>query len=281
MELYLFRFSLKPKSQADVFERTAGDGVRFSRESWIRDFFSREQTFSHRGSRFVFVPTPPSESGLPAPIIAGWISRPKVLRERTHPDQGLEPVERESWRAALLLVDPTAHEDGQKVALEDNPDIGAPAAVLSSLVRAMNEQSHAEPFTAQVYAIVEEASFARFAEEHGYQIKVLTFRAAVPNMFESADDFSNELRALRDKANVTHVTTTLKSDGILETSGNKITEIVEYTERGLGKVQAKAADGAIYRSQDHAAYATLDLGQPEQDEKGFFARLVQLLDKIF
>ena len=109
MDMYLFRFSLKERRQADAFERLDTDGKPFSRERWIRDFFSQRREFSHFGSTFVFVPEPMGEKYLPTRITSGWIARAKFLPEVTSPDEGLQPTLHESWRAALILIDPTDH----------------------------------------------------------------------------------------------------------------------------------------------------------------------------
>ena len=197
MDLYLFRLSLKERRQPDLFEET--DGARIPREHWIREYFSERRQFLHQGTQMEFVPEQP---GTPfrADLIAGWIARARTLQEWTPPDQGLTPTIHESWRVALILVDPTEHEDGQKVALEHHPDIGSARAIIKSLVNDMNRRP---PYSVDAFPIVQEASFWRFAERHAFQIRQLTFDVAVPNMFDSLDDFSDELRKLRD-AKTTH-----------------------------------------------------------------------------
>jgi hypothetical protein len=133
MDLYLFRLSLKEKTQAYAFERRDVNDERFSRELWIRDFFSIRRAFVHRGIEFIFVPEPIAVRYLPRQLICGWIARAKLLPELTPPDEGLQPTLHESWRAALILIDPTEHKDGQKIAFEQSNDVGTALAVLGPL----------------------------------------------------------------------------------------------------------------------------------------------------
>jgi hypothetical protein len=275
MDLYLFRLSLKERQQQDLFAKFGEP--RMPREDWIREFFSERREFVHSKNQLVFVPEAPGPS-FPPNLIAGWIARPKVLQEWTPPDEGLIPTHHESWRVALILIDPTEHEDGQKVALEQHDDIGGAHPVVKSLVRAMSERG---PYSVEVFPIIQESSFWRFAEKHSYQIKSLTFDVAVPNMFDGPDDFASELRKLRDKNNAHTVRTTLTSDGSLDTKAENIAPIIDYTEKGAGAIRAKAVDGTPYNSRDHAKRVKLDIDRKETGGEGFWSRLMHVLDQVF
>jgi hypothetical protein len=282
MDLYLFRLSLKEKRQADAFERRDRNNQDFTRETWIRDFFSIPREFFHFGAPYIFVPDPAGAKYLPRQLICGRIARAKMLPELTAPDAGLQPTVHRSWRAAVLIIDPTDHADGQKVAFEQSGDVGTALAVLRSLARAMNDQTSQERYSAEVFAIVEESSFWKFAEAHNYQKKILTLDVAVPNMFDGPEDFKDELKKLRDRNNAARVRTTLKSDGSLNTRAKNIAPIINYAEKGAGTVKARTVDGVPYNSQDHAKRVSIEVDQGEAERPdGLWATLSTKLGKIF
>ena len=135
--------------------------------------------------------------------MGGWPGETKQL-ERTSPSQGLKPTEHLAWHATFIAIDPNDHDDGQKVAIEQSQIIGDPASILKSLAKSMSVVENS-PYEVQVFPIVERGSFWRFAKEHHDQIKSITFDVAVPNMFNGADDFQNEMKRLRDDVNVSNV----------------------------------------------------------------------------
>jgi hypothetical protein len=145
----------------------------------------------------------------------------------------------------------------------------------------MNTQTDRERFSAEVFSIVEESSFWKFAEAHAFQIRLLSLDVAVPNMFDGPDDFKEELKKLRDKNNAARVRTTLTSDGSLNTKADNIAPIIDYAEKGAGTVKARAIDGANYNSQDHAKRVTVDVEHGETTGEGFWASLSNGLGKIF
>jgi|GEM_PF-1183538 len=274
MKLKLYRLSLKIAERPDLFTETGPDGRPLVREEWLRRFFKSEHEFQHRGSTFFY--SPERSIAPPSNYLYGWLARERTLVERTSPSEGLELAEHPHWQAAFVAIDPTEHEDGQKIAAEDNAQVGSPFAVLQTLVKQMNAIP-AAPYAAQVYPIVEEASFWRFANQHHNEIRSITFDVAAPNMFKSASDFQDELRSLRDTVNVSNVRATLESDSVLDHTAKPIKEIVDYTERGAGSLSATATDGSVYSSEHHEKSVTLPI---EHHTKGVAAFLRQITDAI-
>ena len=221
MDLRLLRLSLKAKEEPDLFGARTVEGQPVTREAWLRHVFGSEIDFRHYGTKFVYRPEsePPSTA---QNLIFGWIGREKRRPERTPPAEGFEPTEHIGWEAVFALLDPTEHEDGQKIAIEEDHDIGEPKAILYSLVRKLNEDIHA-PYSIQSFPIILAGSFWAFAAAHGNEIVSLKFDVAVPNMFNSTSDFQEELRSLRDKENVAKVETKLESDQLLIYNTNRIT----------------------------------------------------------
>jgi hypothetical protein len=280
MDLFLFRLSLKTKEAPDLFEPRGPQGEELSREGWLRLYFAAPHTFNHRGSQFYFSPEQGFQRSLEG-LIVGWIGRERVSYERTPPEEGFVQIERPQWLAAFFAMDPSPHSDGQKIAIEHNNEIGRPSALLSSLVRHMNEHGDG-PFSAQAFPIISEGSFWDFAATHGDSIKSLTFDVAAPNMFNDAEDFQKELRALRDGVNMAQFKATLESDSVLKHRSPRIEEIVNYTERGGGALSAEASDGATYHSETHEAREHVDdIEHHSKNLDRFFADIRLVLSRIF
>lgn len=280
LRLFHFRLSLKQSAQRDVFWRKDEKGNEFTREAWLREAFSKEFTFQHRSQDVFFVPISPPMNREPG-LIFGWIARQRPVVERTPPSEGLEATLHQSWQAALLVLDPTHHEDGQKVLLEGRLEVGRPAALIASLASYLSNRSGDEPYSVEGFPIIQERSFARFAEKYPDTIQEITYDVVVPNMFGSPDDFSEELRQLRDQANVAHVHTTLKSDGAINTTASQLDEIATHVEKGGGKISARTKDGHAYKSDDYAVSDDVDTTGTDPGTPSFWERFVGLIDKVF
>lgn len=263
----------------DLFQYREESTAEVSRESWLRFYFGSQQTFNHRGAEFYYRPQDDSEARRRG-LLYGWIGRERTIHERTSPEEGFEPTTRSQWLAAFVAIDPSAHEDGQKVAVEDNPEIGKASALIKSLVRNFSERSEA-PFYAQVFPILAQGSFWQFAKEHDDRIRSITFDVAAPNMFNDAQDFQNELRALRDRENVANVKTTLESDSALNFRTERISEIVDYTEKGAGTLSAESVDGAHYSSEDHEKSVRVPIEAHDRGLAQFLRDFAYWIDRVF
>lgn len=185
-----FRLSLRQREQPDLFEER-----EITREEWLRDLFSRSVEFRHRGSDFAYVPAPDQSD---EKTIVGRVGRNVLRSENMPPDRNLEEFMRESWQAAVIVVDPTHHEDGQKVAAESRVEVGKPSALLQRLITALEEASDTSPYFIEVHPIFPMESFWEFVEKNRGKIKSVGFEFAVPNMFGGADEFLDEMRRFRD-----------------------------------------------------------------------------------
>jgi len=228
----------------DLFE-DGGDKV--SREQWLRRVFDEEQLFINRGSEFHYVPAMPNSKTGP---LIGRIGR-KILREENRPpSEGLDDMTHEAWMAAVLVLDPNHHDDGQKLALQITRDVGSSLTLTTKLVSAINERYPYGPYSIQVAQITEERSFWTFIEENKGKVTSITLDFIAPNMFGSDDEFSNEMREFRDNEEARKVTLSLQNESGLEPDTPRIRRAVRYASQGGGKIRARAKSDKRYNSAD-------------------------------
>lgn len=164
--------------------------------------------------------------------------------------------------------------------MEYNTEVGQPWAVMKSIAAHMSNEIES-PYTVQSFEIVETGSFWRFAEANGDSIKRLTLDVAVPNMFHDKNDFVEEMKSLSKNENVSRVKTALISDSQLNLESERMRSIIEYTESGAGEIDAKATNGAVYKSGDHIKKVDIDANRNSSDLHDFFKRILSGLGRIF
>lgn len=277
MELYLFRLMLNEREIRDLFEQISPARTIVTREQSIRSTFGVERKFKHYGSEFVYYPEVDEES---KNFIFGWIGRERRIAERTPPEQGFEPTEHRGWQAAFIAVDPSAHQDGQKVAMEWNREIGEPKAILRSLINEINKDS-TNKFYIQCYPILVEGSFWTFAKAHNEKIRSITFDVAVPNMFGGVSDFEQEMKFVHRELNGSRIKTLIESDTVLRHTDQRLKDIVDYVEKGAGELQAEAMDGEKYTSNSHEKHINIEIENHTKNTRAFWRELWQRIDRIF
>src|SRR5262245_33079503 len=107
------------------------------REQWLRRVFRVAIVFDHYANEFHYVPEAEASD---SHLIVGRIGRARPVVENEPPEEGLHEFERESWIAAGIIIDPTTHDDGQKVAIEDDRRVGKPGSIFKSLIRNINQR---------------------------------------------------------------------------------------------------------------------------------------------
>lgn len=250
MQFELMRLSLAETAQGSLFADPAPAGERRTREQWLRDVFSRQHEFMHRGHTFHYRPATDPGEAVPGNLLVGRIGRQIIVDENAPPEAGFEDTERPSWRASYVMIDPTSHPDGQKAAMGHLPTVGAPLAVFGALVDYLNNAD--APFTIEVHAIVPKDSFWEFVNEHSGAITWVQFEFVAPNMFGPADDYDREMRDMKEQERVQKAKMSIESRDGLQLYTPRVRRAVDYTEKGTGSIRAKAKNKKTYNSRAKA-----------------------------
>ncbi|GAA4475306.1 hypothetical protein [Gluconacetobacter asukensis] len=240
----LFRLSLVMREQRDfILDGPDGD---LNREEYLNKVFSTQYAIGHRGNEFHFVPYV-KVSGQTR-FLAGRIGRPFSDLEFTPPDDGFTEELHQGWKALAIIIDPSHHKDGQKLAVEVNRDVGQALPVISALIDEINRRDDAI-YTINVFPISDVQSFWDFSEQNQGNITRLAFEFTAPNMFGGRDSIRDELRKFRDQEKASVVSIELKNSDGLNSNTKRVKESVGYIEEGGGDIMAKTKDGKRYSSK--------------------------------
>lgn len=254
----LFHLSLLQALQGSIWTEP------MSREAWLRKAFGETFIFHHRGRPFHWVPAPHKGTE-----IVGTVARTRKRVHHKPPEEGAIEVIDDEWQGALVLVDPTHHDDGQKMAFEQDVSVGKPWPVLQSLFATVNARQEA-PYAIEPKPIWDEATFWGWATAHGNLVRRITFDFVVPNMWGSSSDLDDELKALGDDTNARTAKVTLENPEGVKTDSQHVQDGVDYAARGGGELTARAKNGDKYTSTKRVRKSMLP-ASPEELAQGLKA----------
>lgn len=266
MEFELLRLSLV-KRREDLFS------LKIDRDAWLRVIFHETIKFLHRRREYTFVPQVDDGPS----YLHGMVGREISVIENASPEEAFQIVTRPSHAASAIIIDPTHHQDGQKVAIQFKPNVGSPQALLNSLINAINSNDR-NPYTIYVEPISEEGDFWKFVKENRRQITSVTFEFVAPNMFDSEDEFDEDLRQFREKENVQKVTMKLESPDGLDLETPKVRVAANIATRGTGSIKARTKGGGKTFNSKNRGKRIKVSEKEDIDEKNLMRRMI---DRIF
>lgn len=249
----LFRLSLRKRQQADISDYLEDTKTRYE---WIRHIFSQQVEFRHRGSDYVYIPLQDSGGG---EVVVGRLGRKVYQLENRSPEEGYEEYIHDAWKASVIVVDPTEHKDGQKLAFQHNSDVGKPQALAPLLIRAMERKQDWLQFLTSVHPITNKEAFKDYVRRNEGKITRIRFELEVPNMFGAEDEFDKEMKAFRDKEKAQKVIVEIKNpDGVNAESDRVKFTAEKAMSQGTGTVTASAVGrGNKFSSKEQQESTTI------------------------
>jgi hypothetical protein len=233
------------------------------REDVIRDVFQTKHVFTHRKQELTYVP---DEGMAMDGMLVGRIGRTRRVEENESPENGLVEITREPWVASLIIVDPAAHDDGQKIGFEEG-FTGTPLSILGSFFKLINEISDYQ-FVIEISPIVDKSTFWDFEKENRGDITSVTFELLAPNMFGSRSALDEEMKSLSENEKAREVSFTIKNKDGLDIDSNRTRETVDFALRGGGNIRAKARKKK-YNSKKNIKTITVKEHETV-DKRGFY-----------
>lgn len=255
----LFHLNLVPVRQMSLL---SWEG---SREDWLRHTLAKRFEFPHRGGDTLhWVPREPIDE-----CIFGVLEKTRPFEHHEPPERGGGEVVSDAWQGAYVLIDPTTHNEGQRVSVE-NDVVGTPNAILGSLMAALNRRDDS-PYEIEAAPIFDGGRFWAFAKKHGNVLQRITFNFVVPNMWGTESDLDSDLRDTGNQTGAARVKTELSSDDGVTTDNQKVRDGVNYAERGAGEITARSQDGKLFSSTKRPTTSKIPLiqGTKEQIRQAF------------
>ena len=211
-------------------------------------------------------------------IIAGRLGKRLTIEENKPPSEGLAETTREAWKASRIVIDPSEHADGQKVAVEIDRSVASPANILLGLIRQINRTHPAALYSIEAAPIIETESFWVFAERNKGRVTQIRFDFVAPNMFGGSDSITEELRDFKQKEKAHRIAIELKNKHGLNVETNKTREAVDYVGKSGGIIRAKAKRGAKYTSTDKTRFGIVT--EPDFGGESALERIARLAKQI-
>ena len=235
----LFHLSLIQLRQMDL------ESFEGTREEWIRHSLKESFSFSYRaGMTMHWVKL---EDDIFDDCIYGLLELKRSHERHEPPERGGAEIITEEWQGAYVIIDPTHHSDGQKVAVE-NDIVGKPSAILGGLIDAINARID-KCYTIEYEPIFDSRSFWKFAKDNDNILKSITFDFVVPNMWDASGGLDKDLKETGDDTGADRVKVKLSAKQGVSAKGKKVKAGVDYAERGAGTIDAVAEDGTPYSSK--------------------------------
>jgi uncharacterized protein YozE (UPF0346 family) len=217
-----------------------------TREEWLRSALSQTFDFLGWGGReLVWVPKR-AEDGL----LFGLIQGKSPVAHHEEPTAGGAETVSDLWQGAYLFLDPSHHEEGQKLALE-NDVLGAPQSLAKYLFEHLNLRDDA-PYTTIAELIFDENDFWKFSSQNNDILRYIRFRFVVPNMWGPQNDLDKDLKETGTETGAERVDVTFSSGAGVTTKNEKVESAVSYTQRGAGEIRARSMEGKNYSSKTEA-----------------------------
>lgn len=258
MQFDLMRLSLL--SRADLYMKRKLDGNIESREEFLRRIFSKKIVFLHRQESFQFVPLTNGVENIENFII-GRIGREISIQENAPPEFEFQNITRPSWKASEIIIDPTHHADGQKVAFAVKYAFGKTLSILLSLCKAINNFDPPEPYIIEAETISDPKGFWDFVKENDGDVTSVHFEFIAPNMFGASDDYEKEMQELRDNEKISKLSLKIENPSGLVLDTDRVKSAVNYTTRGGGSIKAKSKGKNKYNSRDITKRINVDDSQ--------------------
>jgi len=242
MRYSMLRLLLASRAEGTIFSTIPPSQTR---QQYIQKAFGSEIRFQHYQGAYVYRPfeSPGAE------YLVGVVAREHLITIGGPPEEQFIHKEIANWETANVLIDSSANEDGQKVAMQQT--IGQPLTIFKSLVDQINSTNQDAEWFISVNPITSREQFWSVAERYSGHIKEIDFDFSVPNIWGGQSETEKALRELKEKNNAQEVDVKIKNkDGKLNPDSTRIRDSVEYTTKGGGISRIRDDSDATVFSSD-------------------------------
>ncbi len=243
-----------------------------TREAWLRSCLSRQIAFDHRAGQSIYW-VPRNDIG---EYVYGVIQRQKPHLHHVSPEQGGRETITDEWQGAYVLLDPTHHDEGQRIAIEVD-EVGSPSALLKSLLSYLNNLEN-RPYTIEAKPVFDGTAFWNFAERHSNIVRYVTFDFVVPNMWGAESELEKDLKDSGQQTGADKVRVRFEAKDGVTVKNQKIEDGVSYAEKGAGRITARSLDGKRFSSENRPR--TTEIPKVEGSDEDIRAYVSEHKDRV-
>lgn len=247
----LFHLSLIPPRENFIAART------MSREQCLRHALSKPFEFiSTDGSVIHWLPGESVDE-----CIFGILTNKSLFKTNEPPNWTDHKINSDDAQGTYVLLDPTHHNEGQKLALENTPS-GKPAISPQKFIGEINTIIK-KLYIIYFEPIFDDTYFWDFAQKQDMVLHSIKFDFVVPNMFGANSSLEEDLRNINSQTGAERVIIKLKGDNGVFVDSEKIRNAVNYAKQGAGTIKAKAQNGDTYSSSQKPITTEVALANKE------------------
>ena len=239
-----------------------------------------EWSFEHYKKTFTYLPKKMGDGS----TLYALVAREGFIRENKPPAEGLDDNSHMGWLACAVLIDPTDHKDGQKIAFQVDKTVGTPDALVGALVHKINASNPGSTYYIEIEPIIDTTPFWDFVAENNGEITSVTFELVAPNgIFAAGTDTADEMRRFREVMKARKVTSTFLNEDGLDIYAEPFKEATVYASRAGGKIRAKAKSGKKFSSTRKPKTTIIPEEEPSADvqQEHILVRAARYLSEVF
>lgn len=245
------RYFLSEKSKLPILEAAEYEADSRSRHEFLKQELSKNFNFNHSGVNFDYVFIAQEQQ-----FILARIGRPKTEIKLKGPETGFTESKENSWHAVNFIMDISNHNEGQKIALENDSDVGIPLSITKSLASYLNKNIDSN-WDITANPITDNSTFWNAAKENRGKITELQLTFVAPNILGGKDKTTEALRTWRDELNMQETQVNFKNaDGTIEVDNQSVRDGIDVISKGGGSSKLKSGKKVIYSSQEEDVAVT-------------------------
>lgn len=241
------------RRRPELLEGMTGPAPLVSRRDYLVAAFSRRIDFTHRSRSFSYIKI--TEAG---GTIIGRVGRPGVEHLTSGPESGFAPQDYPGHLATNLFVDTDGDSDGQKLAYQINPRVGAARRIVEALIQRINDMDVDTAWQTEVHPIIDEETFWAAAEKNASIITSLQLSLVAPNILGFKDSVSEEMKRARDENNAASVDIKLSNKDGIKLDTLSIRNAVHYVSEGGGDAIIRSRKKKLFDSRERKRSIPVD-----------------------
>jgi hypothetical protein len=215
--------------------------------------------------------------------IVGVLAKEDSVRVAGPPEENFALHDVSNWDTANVLIDSSAADDGQKVAMQNVAALGQPPAIFRTLVNHINSANPESDWVISVNAITTREQFWAAAERYRGHISEIDLQFEVPNIWGGESETEKALRELKEQNNAQQVEVKIKNQqGKIQPDSERVRESVDYIAKGGGAALLRdETQNVVYSTETEENIVTIpvDPDFPIQDANTSVLR--DLIRRIF